>query len=95
MANRVAAEFTADSGQQARPTCFQAPPKIDAIWNHDDDQGVGVLAAIKQAGRDEFFMVGGAGSVNAMATSRRTTRVLEATVIYRPTMASSASPWPA
>ncbi len=45
---------------------LQAHPKIDAIWNHDDDQGIGVLAAIKQAGRKEFFMVGGAGSPNAM-----------------------------
>ena len=36
------------------------------MWNHDDDQGIGVLAAIKQANRDEFFMVGGAGSANAM-----------------------------
>ena len=32
------------------------------MWNHDDDQGIGVLAAIEQAGRKEFFMVGGAGS---------------------------------
>src|SRR6478609_5532889 len=40
--------------------------EIAAIWNHDDDQGLGVLAAIKNAGRDEFFMVGGAGSANAM-----------------------------
>ncbi len=36
------------------------------MWNHDDDQGVGVLAAINQAGRKEFIMVGGAGSANAL-----------------------------
>ncbi|MEV1170475.1 FAD-dependent oxidoreductase, partial [Nonomuraea sp. NPDC049784] len=30
-----------------------------------DDQGIGVLAAIKEANRDEFIMVGGAGSLNA------------------------------
>ena len=45
---------------------LQAAPKIDALWNHDDDQGIGVLAAINKAGRNEFFMVGGAGSANAM-----------------------------
>ncbi len=45
---------------------LQAAPKIDALWNHDDDQGLGVLAAIEQAGRDEFIMVGGAGSKNMM-----------------------------
>ena len=40
---------------------LQAAPKLDALWNHDDDQGIGVLAAIQQAGRSEFVMVGGAG----------------------------------
>ena len=51
---------------RSRPNLLQAAPKIDAIWNHDDDQGVGVLAAIQQANRKEFFMVGGAGSRDAM-----------------------------
>src|SRR4029453_1983518 len=62
IANRRPAEFTADSGQAAATSLLQALPKKDALWNHDDDQGVGVLAAIKQANRSEFFMVGGAGS---------------------------------
>ena len=48
------------------PSLFQALPKIDAIWNHDDDQGIGVLAAVNQANRKEFFMVGGAGSKTAI-----------------------------
>ena len=55
-----------ESGQRVAANLLQAAPKLDAIWNHDDDQGIGVLAAIKQAGRNEFFMVGGAGSANAM-----------------------------
>ncbi|TQS01849.1 substrate-binding domain-containing protein, partial [Microbispora hainanensis] len=56
------AKFTVESGTQVASNLLQAHKKIDAIWNHDDDQGIGVLAAIKEAGRDEFFMVGGAGS---------------------------------
>ena len=73
--NRRAAEFTVDSGQQEAAQLLQALPKIDAIWNHDDDQGIGVLAAIKQANRKEFFMVGGAGSqARDGRTSRPTTR---------------------
>jgi ribose transport system substrate-binding protein len=59
--NRVAAEFTVQSGEAVTSQLLSAAPKIDAIWNHDDDQGLGVLAAIAAAGRDEFFMVGGAG----------------------------------
>jgi ribose transport system substrate-binding protein len=68
--NRVAAEFTVESGEEA------------------DDQGVGVLAAIKNAGRDEFFMVGGAGSANAMRSIQAGDSVLEATVIYPSTQAA-------
>ena len=84
------AKFTVESGTQVASNLLQAHKKIDAIWNHDDDQGVGVLAAIKEAGRNEFFMVGGAGSANAMREIKSGTSVLEATVTYSPTMAGSA-----
>ncbi|MFF5115222.1 substrate-binding domain-containing protein, partial [Streptosporangium sp. NPDC000509] len=84
------AQFTVESGTKVAANLLQAHKKIDAIWNHDDDQGIGVLAAIKEAGRDEFFMVGGAGSANAMRDIQAGSGVLEATVTYSPTMASSA-----
>ncbi|MGY1856960.1 substrate-binding domain-containing protein [Modestobacter sp. SYSU DS0290] len=86
--NRVAAEFTPESGEEAAANLLQAAPQIDALWNHDDDQGVGVLAAIDNAGRDEFFMVGGAGSANAMREIQSGDSVLEATVIYPATQAA-------
>jgi ribose transport system substrate-binding protein len=88
VSNRVAAEFTVESGEAAASNLLQAAPKIDALWNHDDDQGVGVLAAIDNAGRDEFFMVGGAGSANAMRAIQEGNSVLEATVIYPSTQAA-------
>ena len=80
--NRVAADFTVEGGEKATSNLLQAAPKIDAIWNHDDDQGVGVLAAIKNANRNEFMMVGGAGSANAMRDIQSGSGVLKATVIY-------------
>ncbi|MDL4771902.1 MULTISPECIES: ABC transporter substrate-binding protein [Thermomonosporaceae] len=83
------AKFTVETGNQVAANLLQAHKKIDALWNHDDDQGVGVLAAIKQAGRTEFFMVGGAGSANAMREIKAG-GVLEATITYSPTMAGSA-----
>ena len=86
--NRVAADFTVEGGEEAAANLLQAAPKIDAIWNHDDDQGVGVLAAIENAGRDEFFMVGGAGSANAMRSIEADDGVLQATVIYPSTQAA-------
>jgi ribose transport system substrate-binding protein len=84
------AQFTVETGSKVATNLLQAHKKIDAIWNHDDDQGIGVLAAIKEAGRGEFFMVGGAGSANAMREIQSGKSVLEATVTYSPTMASSA-----
>ncbi len=80
--NRVAADFTVEGGEKAASNLLQAAPEIDAIWNHDDDQGVGVLAAINSSGRDEFFMVGGAGSANAMRSIQADDSVLKATVVY-------------
>ncbi|WP_395245764.1 substrate-binding domain-containing protein [Agromyces sp. MMS24-K17] len=85
---RVAADFTVAGGEAAASQLLSANPKIDALWNHDDDQGVGVLAAINSAGRDEFFMVGGAGSKNAMEAIEADDSVLKATVIYPSTQAA-------
>ena len=88
VANRVAADFTVAGGESATANLLQSAPKIDAIWNHDDDQGVGVLSAIENAGRDEFFMVGGAGSKNVMQHIKDGDSVLQATVIYPSTQAA-------
>ncbi|GLZ78399.1 sugar ABC transporter substrate-binding protein [Actinorhabdospora filicis] len=90
VANRRAAEFTADSGQREATNLLNALPTMDALWNHDDDQGIGVLAAISQASRGEFFMVGGAGSTAAIQTIQADNSVLKASVTYSPSMASSA-----
>jgi ribose transport system substrate-binding protein len=90
VANRRAADFTADGGQREASQLAQALPKMDALWNHDDDQGIGVLAAFTQANRREFIMVGGAGSKAAMEAIKADSGVLKATVTYSPSMASSA-----
>lgn len=89
---RQAADFTPASGQKVMSQLLQAHQHIDAVWNHDDDQGVGVEAAIKEAGRDdgEFFMVGGAGSAHVMNEIKADNSVIKATVLYPPTMSSSA-----
>jgi ribose transport system substrate-binding protein len=84
----VAADFTVQGGEATTSQLLAAAPKIDALWNHDDDQGIGVLAAIDAAGRDDFFMVGGAGSANAMREIKSGESVLKATVIYPSTQAA-------
>ncbi|MEW2635647.1 substrate-binding domain-containing protein [Streptomyces sp. NPDC048389] len=87
---RQAAEFTVESGQAKMAQLLQAQSQFDALWNHDDDQGVGALRAIAQAGRKDFLMVGGAGAKSAMDAIKADDSVLKATVLYPPTMAASA-----
>lgn len=84
--NRVPAEFTVESGEEAASQLAQAAPQIDILWNHDDDQGIGVLAGFENAGRDEFKYIGGAGSANAMRSIQAGD--IEATVLYPPTQAA-------
>ncbi len=84
--NRVAAEFTVESGEKQASNLLQAAPKIDVLWNHDDDQGVGVMTALDQANRHEMAFIGGAGSANAMRWIKD--GKMEATVLYPPTQAA-------
>ncbi|MEQ0558527.1 substrate-binding domain-containing protein [Amycolatopsis sp. NEAU-NG30] len=87
---RVSAQFTPESGEQQTANLLQSAPKLDALWNHDDDQGVGVNAAIENAKRSEFLMVGGAGSKNMMTLIKNDSSPIKATVLYSPSMASTA-----
>lgn len=87
---RQAADFTVESGQAKMAQLLQAQSSFDALWNHDDDQGVGALRAIQQAGRKDFLMVGGAGAKSAMDAIKADNSVVKATVLYPPTMAASA-----
>src|SRR5690606_13553085 len=84
------AQFTVETGNEVATSLLQAHSKIDAMWNHDDDQGIGVLAAISEAGRDEFIMVGVARSASGMRAIKDDNTVLKGTVTCSPTMASSA-----
>jgi ribose transport system substrate-binding protein len=90
VSHRVAAGFTVETGEAQTANLLQGTPKLDALWNHDDDQGIGVMAAIENAGRDEFIMVGGAGSSNMMDLIKADSSVIKATVLYSPSMASTA-----
>jgi ribose transport system substrate-binding protein len=87
---RVSAQFTAETGEQVTTNLLQGNPKLDALWNHDDDQGIGVMAAIESANRSEFVMVGGAGSKNMMDLIKADSGPRKATVLYSPSMATSA-----
>lgn len=90
VAAREAGDFTAATGTEVMANLLQANPQIDAVFNQDDDQGIGVLAAIEEAGRDEFFMVGTGGSTNMMDHIAADNTVVKATTLYSPIMSASA-----
>ncbi|MCB1349341.1 MAG: substrate-binding domain-containing protein, partial [Maritimibacter sp.] len=66
-------------------------PEIDAVWASDDDMAVGVLAAIKEAGRmDEMWVLGGAGMKEMIARVKDGDPYVPADVTYPPSMAATA-----
>ena len=88
VSHQVEALFTVESGEKAAQQLLQAAPKLDAVWNHDDDQGIGVMAAFNSSGRNEFIMVGGAGSADMMELIKADDSVVKATTIYPHTQAA-------
>lgn len=56
------AHWNRDDGFRVMQDFLVRFPNIDAVWSQDDDISLGVIEAVKQAGReDEMFIVGGAG----------------------------------
>ncbi|MFD0745958.1 substrate-binding domain-containing protein [Phytohabitans flavus] len=85
-----AANFTPDTGEKVMSQILQGQPKIDAVWTHDDDQGVGVEAAIRNAGwQDRMFLVGGGGT-RAVMTKIKAENLWKGTALYLPTMSGTA-----
>jgi len=84
------ADFVPDKGLQVMETILQANKKIDAVYTHDDDMAMGVVSAIKNAGRDgEMFVTGAGGSKDAMKLIKEG-GLYRATFLYNPSMSGSA-----
>jgi ribose transport system substrate-binding protein len=86
---RQPADFLPDKGLQVMETLLSAHPKIDAVYTHDDDMAMGVVAAIQNAGRDkDMFVTGAGGSAKAMELIKAG-GLYRATFLYSPIMAAS------
>lgn len=84
------ADFLPDVGQEVMETILNANSDIDAVYTHDDDMAVGVVAAIENAGRqDEMFLTGAGGSTAAMEAIQAG-GLYRATFMYNPSMSASA-----
>lgn len=66
-------------------------PKIDAVWASDDDMALGVLDAVRQAGREkELFILGGAGMKQMIERVMNKDALIPADVLYPPAMIATA-----
>lgn len=66
-------------------------PNIDAVWAQDDDIALGVIEAVKQAGREnELFIVGGAGMKEIVARVMEGDKLTPVDVLYAPGMIATA-----
>jgi len=65
--------------------------QIDAVWCQDDDMGVGVLQAIKQAKRTDIkYVIGGAGSKEFIKKVMDGDKMVPVDVLYPDTMVATA-----
>nr|WP_245924898.1 ABC transporter substrate-binding protein [Aliiruegeria haliotis] len=66
-------------------------PEIDAVWASDDDMAIGVLGAMKEAGRtDEMWVLGGAGMKEMIKRVADGDPTIKANVTYPPSMSATA-----
>ncbi|WP_158509606.1 substrate-binding domain-containing protein [Limnochorda pilosa] len=84
------ADFLPDRGLRVMENILQAQPKIDAVYTHDDDMAMGVVQAIRNAGRqDEMFLTGVGPLKRAMEMVKNGVAPYAATFNYSPVMAAS------
>lgn len=62
-------------------------PQIDAVWAQDDDTALGVIRAIKEAGREnEMWVLGGAGMKDVVKMVMDRDPLIPADITYPPSM---------
>ena len=85
------ANWNRDDGFKVMQDFLQRFPKIDAVWAQDDDIALGVIEAVRQAGREgEMFIVGGAGMKDMVKRVMDRDRLVPVDVTYPPGMIETA-----
>lgn len=85
------AHWNRDDGYEVMQDFLIRFDEIDAVWSQDDDISLGVIEAIKEAGReDEMFVVGGAGMQQIIQRIAEGDELTPVTVDYPPAMISTA-----
>lgn len=86
------ANWNRDDGFEVMQDFLSRFPDIDAVWAQDDDIAIGVVAALKQAGRDGdgMFVVGGAGMKETIKGIMDGETLIPIDVLYPPAMLATA-----
>ncbi|KPB01832.1 substrate-binding domain-containing protein [Ahrensia marina] len=86
------ANWNRDDGFEVMQDFLSRFPDIDAVWAQDDDIAIGVVAALKQAGRDGdgMFVVGGAGMKETIKGIMDGNELQPIDVLYPPAMLATA-----
>jgi ribose transport system substrate-binding protein len=85
------ANWNRDDGFTVMQDFLTRFPDIDAVWAQDDDIAIGVIEAVRQAGReDELFIVGGAGMKDIIAGIMEGDELVPVDVLYPPAMIATA-----
>jgi ribose transport system substrate-binding protein len=84
------ADFDPVKGQNVMANILQAQKKIDAVYTHDDDMAMGVVAAINEANRAKGLFVTGAGGSKQAFDLIKKGGIYRATFLYNPVMSASA-----
>lgn len=61
-------------------------PQVDAVWASDDDMALGVEQALKEAGRQNVWILGGAGMKDIVKRVMDKDPVFPANITYPPSM---------
>ncbi len=85
------ANWNRDDGFEVMQDFLARFPEIDAVWAQDDDIAVGVIEALRQAGREnEMFVVGGAGMKEMIKRVLDGDTLIPVDVLYPPAMIATA-----
>lgn len=80
-----------ERGLQIMEDFLQAHPKIDAVWAADDDVALGVIQAIREAGREnEMFVIPGAGMKEIIKMVMDGSKLIPVDITYPPSMVATA-----
>nr|WP_230504314.1 substrate-binding domain-containing protein [Sutcliffiella rhizosphaerae] len=83
-------DFSTEKSLEVMQNILQAHPEIDAVFTQDDGMALGVLQAIKEAGREDIQFVTGAGGGKAVFEDIKADGLVSATFLYSPTMVADA-----